>query len=102
MESSGLSLQSVVSVTPEQVSCPLGDEAAILNLKNTVYYGLNPVGARIWNLLQRPRSVGELRDTILDEYAVESAQCERDLLELLEKMRSEGLIQVRSAAGAGV
>jgi Coenzyme PQQ synthesis protein D (PqqD) len=101
MESSGLSLQSVVSVTPEQVSCPLGDEAAILNLKNTVYYGLNPVGARIWNLLQQPRSVGELRDTILDEYEVESRQCERDLLELLEKMRSEGLIQVRSAAGAG-
>jgi hypothetical protein len=80
------------------VSCPLGDESAILNLKNTVYYGLDPVGARVWSLLQQPRSVSELRDALLEEYEVEAERCERDLLELLEKMRSEGLIQVKSAA----
>jgi hypothetical protein len=93
-----LSLRSIVTATTDQVSCPLGEESAILSLTNTVYYGLNPVGTRIWNLLQRPRSVGELRDTLLDEYDVESERCERDLLDLLEKMRVEGLIQVRSAA----
>lgn len=99
--SADLSLQSVVIAAREQVSCPLGDEAAILNMKNSVYYGLNPVGARVWNLLQQPRSVGELRDTILDEYEVETDRCERDLFDLLEKMRSEGLIQVQAAADAG-
>jgi Coenzyme PQQ synthesis protein D (PqqD) len=93
-----LSIHSIVVATPEQVSCPLGEESAILNLKNTVYYGLNPVGARVWNLLQQARSVGELRDTLLDEYDVEVVRCERDLLELLEKMRGEGLIVVKSAA----
>ncbi len=93
-----LSVHSIVIATPEQVSCPLGEESAILNLKNTVYYGLNPVGARVWNLLQQARTVGELRDAILDEYDVEAGRCESDLLELLEKMRSEGLIQVRSPA----
>jgi hypothetical protein len=96
-----LSVHSIVNAAPEQVSCPLGDEAAILNLKNTVYYGLNPVGARVWTLLQQPRSISELRDTLLDEYDVDAGRCESDLLELLEKMKSEGLIQVRSAAGAG-
>jgi hypothetical protein len=93
-----LSLRSIVIAVTDQVSCPLGEESAILSLTNTVYYGLNPVGTRIWNLLQRPLSVGELRDTLLDEYDVESERCERDLLDLLEKMRLEGLIQVRSAA----
>jgi len=93
---SRLSVHSIVIVSPEQVSCSLGDESAILNLKNTVYYGLDPVGARVWNLLQQPRSVGELRDVLLDEYDVQAERCERDLLELLEKMRGEGLIQVRN------
>jgi hypothetical protein len=93
-----LSIHSIVIATREQVSCPLGEESAILNLKNTVYYGLNPVGARVWNLLQQQRTVGELRDALLDEYDVETGRCESDLLELLEKMRSEGLIQVSSAA----
>jgi len=95
-----LSVHSVVSASPEQVSCPLGEESAILNLKNSVYYGLDAVGARVWNLLQQPRSIGELRDMLLDEYEVEAERCELDLLNLLEKMRDEGLIEVRSAAGS--
>lgn len=98
MMDAGLSIHSIVVAAPEQVSCPLGEESAILNLKNTVYYGLNAVGARVWNLLQRPRSIGELRDVLLDEYEVEPERCEKDLLELLGKMREEGLIQVQSAA----
>ncbi|MGH9744570.1 MAG: PqqD family peptide modification chaperone [Candidatus Acidiferrales bacterium] len=84
----------------EQISCPLGEESAILNLRNSVYYGLDPVGARVWALLQEPRSIGELRDTLLSEYEVEAAQCEQDLLALLEKMRSEGLIEVRAVSAA--
>jgi hypothetical protein len=91
-----LRTSSIVVVAKEQVSCPLGEEAAVLNLKNSVYYGLDSVGARVWTLLQQPRSVGELRDTLLSEYEVEARRCEQDLLALLESMRSEGLIEVRA------
>jgi hypothetical protein len=92
--SARLSIDSIVSVAPEQLSCPLGDESAILNLKNTVYYGLDPVGTRIWNLIQQPISVRELRSRLMDEYEVDADRCESDLLSLLETMRNEGLIQV--------
>ncbi len=95
-----LSVHSIVVAATEQVSCPLGEESAILNLKNSVYYGLDPVGARVWKLLQQPRSIGQLRDAVIDEYDVEPHRCEADLLELLEKMRAEGLIDVRSAPAA--
>jgi hypothetical protein len=89
-------------VSSQQVSCPLGDEAAILNMKNSVYYGVNPVGATVWNLLKQPKTVTEIRDAILDEYEVEEKRCEQDLLTLLEEMRSEGLIEVRGETrGAG-
>jgi Coenzyme PQQ synthesis protein D (PqqD) len=93
-----LSVSSIVIAAPEQVSCALGAESAILNMKNTVYYGLNPVGARVWNLVQQAKSVGEIRDALLDEYDVGAQQCERDLLVLLEKMRDEGLIEVKNGA----
>lgn len=93
-----LSLHSVVVATSEQVSCPLGEESAILNLKNSVYYGMNPVGARVWNLVQQPKRVSQLRDTLVEEYEVDPARCERDLLDLLEQMRAEGLIEISQAA----
>lgn len=93
-----LSIHSVVVATPEQVSCGLGEESAILNMKNSVYYGMNAVGTRVWNMIGEPRSVVQLRDALLDEYEVDAARCEQDLLQLLEQMRTEGLIEVRNAA----
>ncbi|HSY64738.1 MAG TPA: PqqD family peptide modification chaperone [Terriglobales bacterium] len=95
-----ISLHTIVVAAPEQVSCPLGEESAILNLKNSVYYGMNPVGARVWDLLKQPKSVTELRNVLLEEYEVDEVRCGNDLLALLETLRSEGLIEIRGAAAS--
>lgn len=97
MDASLLCLKTIVFATSEQVSCALGNEGAILNLRNSVYYGTNPVGTSVWNWLQQPTSVEELRNRILDEYEVDQERCEKDLFALLEKMREEGLIQIATA-----
>jgi hypothetical protein len=96
--STSLSANSVVVASRNQVSCDLKGEAAVLNLKNGVYYGLESVGAFVWSLVQRPRSVGELRDALLQEYDVEPGRCESDLLALLQKLLAEGLIELKSEA----
>jgi hypothetical protein len=93
----GISLKTIVVASKDNVSCSLGEEAAILHMRSGVYYGLDPVGARVWKLLDQPRSVEDLRAVILDEYDVEPGKCETDLMVLLEKLRTEGLIEVRSA-----
>src|SRR5258708_38329025 len=98
--SSTISYRSVVVAVKDQVSCDLADEAAILNIKNGVYYGLDPVGARIWNLMQEPRAVLEIQKTITGEYAVEPERCARDLFVLLEKLLAEGLIEVKDGSAA--
>jgi hypothetical protein len=95
-----ISLLTVVVAARDQVACSLGEEAAILHMGRGVYYGLDPVGARIWNLLQQPRTVKELRETIVAEYEVEPVRCESDILALLDKLRTEGLIEIRDAVGA--
>jgi hypothetical protein len=61
-----------------------------------VYYGLNSVGASIWNLIQEPRTINEVRDAILAQYEVEPEQCDRDIKALLEELEAEGLIEVRN------
>ena len=96
--STTLSVGSRVVASKEQVSCELGGEAAILNLKNSVYYGLDPVGARVWTLLQEPRSVMELRDAIVQEFDVTPERCEGDLFALLEKLMAEGLVEAADGA----
>ncbi len=95
-----LSRRSVVVAAKDQVSCDLAGEAAILNIKNGVYYGLDPVGARIWKMIQQPRSVDEVREALVEEYEVESERCEQDLITLLEKLLAEGLIEVKDGPSA--
>ena len=95
-----LSAQSVVVAAKEQVSCSLEGEAAILNLANGIYYGLDLIGAQVWTLLQQPRRVAEIRDAVLREYQVEPERCQSDLLALLERLRAEGLIEVRDGPAA--
>ena len=95
-----ISDQSVVVAVTDQVSCDLAGEAAILNVKSGVYYGLDPVGARIWSLIQEPRAVEEIQRAITGEYDVEPDRCSRDLFSLLEKLLAEGLIEVKDASAA--
>ena len=81
-------------VSPDQVSCDLGGQAAILHLKTAIYYGLDPVGARVWDLLRTPKTLAEIRDALLAEYDVEPDRCERDLRELLDKLAAGRLIEI--------
>ena len=89
-----LSGQSRVVASQDQVSCDLSVEAAIFNLKSGVYFGLNTVGASIWKLIQEPRTIKEIRDVLVDEYDVEPKRCEKDILELLQELSTQGLIEI--------
>jgi hypothetical protein len=93
-----ISVRTIVVAAKHQLTCDLADEAAILHVDSGQYYGLDAVGARIWQLIQQPRSAAAIRDTILEEYDVEPDRCEHDLLALLESLAGAGLIEVRGEA----
>ena len=72
----------------------LQDEAVLLNLDSGQYFGLDPVGTRIWNLLTEGKALQEVMSTIVAEYEVDAAQCEADLLKLLGDLEEQGLVTV--------
>jgi hypothetical protein len=99
---SSLLPQSVVVQSAAQVSCPLRDEAAILNTATGSYYGLQPVGARIWDMIVRPRTFGELHEALLAEYEVPPGECEEDLRRFIAELSAAGLVEVRDGPSAPV
>ncbi len=92
-----LSRESIVGLSNEQVSCELSGEAVILHLGSGIYYGLDDVGARIWALLEEPRSLASLLDAMAAEYEVEPAVCEREVIAFLKQMADVGLVEIRAA-----
>jgi Coenzyme PQQ synthesis protein D (PqqD) len=94
-----IALDSIVYATADQVSCDLDGEAAILNLRNGTYFGLDPIGAFIWKQLVQPQSVGSIAAAMLEHYDVEPERCQNDLLALLHQLDERGLLEIRPAAG---
>jgi hypothetical protein len=88
---------TVIAASPDQVACDMKGELLILHTASGTYYGLDPVGTRVWSLLQEPQRVGTIRDILLDEYDVERERCTSNLFELVEKLASKKLIEVKSA-----
>jgi len=89
-----LTKESIVTVSKDQVACDMAEESAILDLKSGQYYGLNPIGTRIWALIQEPTSVVDILSKLLNEYEVDAERCENDLLTLLEELERKGLVEI--------
>lgn len=98
MDSATLTKDLIVTASKDQVSCDMGGEAAILDSNSGIYFGLTGIGARIWELIQKPRRVDEILAILLEEYDVEPARCERDLWALLKQLSDKQLIVTRDAA----
>jgi hypothetical protein len=89
--------RDIVTAASTQVSCDLDGETIILNLLDGIYYGLDGVGARVWDLARESKSVAQIRDILLEEFQVEPEVCARELKALLEDLRGKSLVEVRNA-----
>ena len=80
--------------TSRQVSCPINDDIAILDTEKSLYFGLEGVAVQVWEALDQPRSVAELRDAIVARFDVSAAECEQDVVRLLGELEAQGLVEV--------
>lgn len=93
-----LSRESIVVVSKDQMASDIAGETVILGLTAGRYYGLDAVGARIWQLIQTPTAISEVERAIVSEYEVDPERCRQDLISLLRKMIDAGLVEVRGDA----
>ena len=85
---------SRVTTSPDVLLRIIGDEAVILNLKSELYLGLDPIGTRIWTVLQGSPSIQAAHASLLDEFEVEPERLRQDMDRLLNQMLAQGLIEL--------
>ena len=67
-------------------------EAVILSIGSGLYFGLTPVGTRIWELMETGKRLDEILGALVAEYDAPEADVKRDLDELVSKLVSRGLV----------
>lgn len=90
----------ILEARTELLEANVAEEAVLLDPEAGVYYGVNSVGATVWEVLQEPASIGELRDAVVEEYGISREACERDLAVFLEELAAQDLIEVHDDATA--
>lgn len=71
----------------------VGEEMVLLDFERGIYYGLNPVGARVWELLAEGKSTDEIIDLLTGEFDVERTEAKGDVLALMDDLAANGLVR---------
>ncbi len=87
-----ISLESVVRRSSEVMASQVDNELVMMDIERGMYYALNPVGADIWERLTEPQTVADLCAQLMQQYDVDQATCEADVLAVLNDMAENGLL----------
>ena len=89
-----ISLNNTFTLSKDAVFRDLDGEAVILDLGSGTYFGLNAVGARIWQLLEEHAGLRAVFDSLCQEYEVAPDVLERDLIALISRLEQARLGEV--------
>jgi hypothetical protein len=88
------------AVHPFVIARELSGETVLLNLESGIYYGLDAVGTRVWQLLMQGRTIASVCETMIDEYDVAPDVLRGDVARLVGELRERGIVTPRQSAPA--
>ena len=72
----------------------VGGEAVLLDLASERYFGLDPIGTRIWALLAPAPVLQQVHASLCAEFDADPAQIGDDLLQLVSELVAAGLLKL--------
>jgi len=87
-----MQLDAKLSIPPQVMSRLVGDETVLLDLSSGIYFGLDGVGKRIWELVAEGHSLGEAATLIASSYEVDEATAQADVIEFASDLVERGLL----------
>jgi len=89
-----MNLSDKVTISTQVMARVVGDETVILDLANGTYYGLDPVGARIWQMMSEGQMLVQICEVMLSEYDVTRENIERDVAALGQTLLDKNLVNI--------
>jgi len=83
-----------IKIQPDVLSQTVDNEVVLLDLKHELYFGLNEVGARLWQLALDGHDLEEIYSIIGNEYEVEADTLKQDLDQLIAELEKTDLVRV--------
>lgn len=93
MTANTMSSTGLVVANPDVIFQELEGELVLLNLSNEQYFGLDPIGKRIWELLQQSNSLEVCVSAICAAYDVDEIVAKKDIEKLKQQLLAADLVR---------
>ena len=90
-----LTIDDQVTINNDVVFKEIDGEAVLLDLQRGMYFGLDPVGTRVWHTLVEHGSARPVVASLLGEFDVAAETLEGDIGRLLDQLTANNLIRPR-------
>ena len=87
-----MNLDTILSIPPQVMSRLVDDETVLLDLESGMYFGLDGVGKRIWESIEKGNSLGKTVELIISEFEVDEAQAQKDVIDFASELVERGLL----------
>lgn len=77
---------------PDAITAEVGDESVILDGERGDFLQLNVTGARIWALLEQPRTIGEVCAELATQHDAPPERIRADVVAFVAAIDARGLI----------
>ena len=89
-----VTLDTILTRSSEVLFQEVGGEAVLLNLASEQYFGLDPVGTRIWALLAESAQLRAVHARLCEEFDADADLIAADLITLTQALAGAGLVKV--------
>lgn len=80
------------------LAAKVGSELVMMSAAKGNYIGLSEVGARIWELIEAPRTIESLCDALIAEYAVDPETCRAEVDAFLATLARHNAVRIDESA----
>lgn len=87
-----MELSTVLSRGEDFVFNEVDGELVMMNIETGSYASMNETGKSIWNLIEEPKSVDVILDALLEEYDIDRATAESEVLPFIEKLLEQKIV----------
>lgn len=89
-----MQLETIVERNHEIDASDLDGEKVMMDMERGNYFMLNPIGSRIWDLINEPISVHQLVSLLREEYDVNEAECLEGVKDFLHELHHSNLLNI--------
>lgn len=91
-----VTLPTRVHISEHVISQELEDDCVLLDMASEQYYGLDDVGARIWQFFTEEDDIDAILTRLRAYYGADEGTLRHDLAAFISQLQAEGLVNVQT------